>query len=161
MGQMKEFNLREALKGKPVKLRNGDDALVSIFDAECAYDDDAIFGSVDGESFAWRRDGSFLSKDSPHKYDIIGMLEDEPEFTLPKPIRKIEPSKVYYYISNGIVELKASRVTYASQIVTLKISKLNFKSSYVDNLLKSGQVFGSKKDAQAWLNFMKNYGNEE
>lgn len=84
---MKQFNLEEALKGKPIKLRNGQKAIIL-----CRVPDEYLFedgepvafplqglifdkiGYIDLADACWRNNGTYDFR--PHECDIIGMWED-------------------------------------------------------------------------------------
>lgn len=88
---MKQFNLEKALAGEPVKLRNGQKAIVYYrIPDEYVFEDGKqlafpLHGLViDSEGYielanvCWRDNGTYTYY--PHNYDIIGMWK-EPELS--------------------------------------------------------------------------------
>lgn len=146
---MKEFNLEAALAGKPVKLRNGQKAIIYYRTAdEFKLDENTpdtfplkgmVFdnkGYLDDSSVTWRCNGRF--RYSEDEWDIIGMLE-EPKISiedLPKPF-KPHIGDEFFYLSVGTVQC------------------CSFYSDLNADLMRNGQCFKTKEDAQKWLNFMK------
>ena len=149
---MKKFDLKAALNGEPVMLRDGRKALIyyRIHDkytfadgskALCplkgiVFDKD---GNIESAVQSWRDGGMYEANKSVH--DIIGMWE-EPKISiedLPKPFYP-EESDDYFYILDG---------------------KVAYNSNYYKNNLISqqrainAQCFRTKQDAQKWLDFMK------
>ena len=146
---MKEFNLEEALQGKPVKLRNGwkaivyyriPDEFVNSEGSNVAYPLKGITFQADGAVLnsinSWKDDGCFSA--GKCDFDIVGMWE-EPKMgieDLPKPFRP-EIGDEFFYLSVGIVQ-------YCS-----------FYSDINADLMRGGQCFRTREDAQTWLGFMK------
>nr|DAS83628.1 MAG TPA: hypothetical protein [Caudoviricetes sp.] len=143
---MIEFDLKKALNGEPVVLRNGLKAYIfkNIQDIEDIFDgktDYPLVGMVQGTLliFRWSISGKCVAHNYS-KYSIAGMWKDpiNPE-DLPKPFipREDEP---YYYIYGGVV---------------------NYESEYWESndfdrcSAKHGQCFRTEEDAQVWLDFMK------
>ena len=149
---MKEFNLEKALNGEPVKLANGNKAIVYYrIPDEYVFEGGApvefplrglIFNSrgvIENVGACWRDDGRFNSKDDP--FNIIGMLE-EPKISiedLPKPFYP-EESNGYFYISDGKVAYNLYHSKYSESSV---------------QIASNGQSFRTREDAQKWLDFMK------
>ena len=149
---MKEFNLEAALAGKPVKLRNGQKAIIYYRTAdEFKLDENTpdtfplkgmVFdnnGYLDDSSVTWRCNGRF--RYSEDEWDIIGMLE-EPKISiedLPKPF-KPKDGEPFYYIYCGKIycdhEYSESSPSYKS-------------------FSQNGQCYRTEEDAQKWINFMK------
>nr|DAY16841.1 MAG TPA: hypothetical protein [Caudoviricetes sp.] len=76
---MKKFNAEEALKGAPVKLRNGQKAYVEKYNEGAVF---VYFGYVEGEDGrrTWTKQGTeYCSLTS--SYDIVSMWEDEEQET--------------------------------------------------------------------------------
>ena len=148
---MKEFNLDAALKGEPVKLRNGHKATIYHRIPECYKGTTGecltypligmIFdkrGAVEESMDNWMVDGKYLESNEESEFDIIGMWE-EPKINiedLPKPF-KPEENELYFYIGNGYV------------------CRNLFWSGIDENLAKNAQCFKTREDAQKWLDFMK------
>ena len=144
---MKEFNLDAALNGEPVMLRNGKKAFV-VYDLR---NYPALMGKLgkkplngivfnkDGDEckyidVEWNEAGSNASV----QFDIIGMWE-EPKISiedLPKPF-KPHIGDEFFYLSVGTVQC------------------CSFYSDLNADLMRNGQCFKTKEDAQKWLNFMK------
>jgi len=145
---MKNFDLKAALNGEPVMLRNGKKAFV-VYDLR---NYPALMGKLgkkplngivfnkDGDEckyidVEWNEAGSNASV----QFDIIAMWE-EPKISiedLPKPF-KPEFGERFYYV-------------YGSRIENL-ILNIN---SYDEELIDSGNCFRTREDAQKWLDFMK------
>lgn len=146
---MKEFNLDEALQGKPVKLRNGwkaivyyriPDEFVNSEGANVAYPLKGITFQADGAVLnsinSWKDDGCFSA--GKRDFDIVGMWE-EPKIgieDLPNPFRP-EIGDEFFYLSVGTVK-------YCS-----------FYSDLNADLMRNGQCFKTKEDAHKWIDFMK------
>lgn len=149
---MKEFDLKAALNGEPVMLRNGQKAIIYYRTApELKLDKNTpdhfplkgmVFdkdGYLDDPSVTWRCNGRF--RYSEDEWDIIGMWE-EPKISiedLPKPF-KPQTTQHYYYIDGGNIE---SEDEYWES------------NSFDRNAAKNGNCFRTKEDAQKWLDFMK------
>lgn len=149
---MKEFDLKAALNGEPVMLRNGQKAIIYYRTApELKLDKNTpdpfplkgmVFdkdGYLDDPSVTWRCNGRF--RYSEDEWDIIGMWE-EPKISiedLPKPF-KPKDGESYYYICGRAIECMRK---YA-------------EVSHFDSLsAQNGQCFRTREDAQKWLDFMK------
>lgn len=148
--KMKPFDLKAALNGEPVMLRNGEKAFIKfnlLDDVENLEPRDAVY-----PLFGYRCEGNYiytlswdLTGKSVHlatlKYDIIGMFE-EPKISiedLPKPF-KPKNGESYYYICGRTIG-------YISQYA---------EGSPFDSLSdQNGQCFRTKEDAQKWIDFMK------
>lgn len=151
---MKEFNLEAALAGKPVKLRNGQKAIIYYRTAdEFKLDENTpdtfplkgmVFdnkGYLDDSSVTWRCNGRF--RYSEDEWDIIGMLE-EPKISiedLPKPF-KPKDGDVFYCI-------------YEHGIGCVKFYKDDDDVDVYVGLAENAQCFRTREDAQKWLDFMK------
>lgn len=96
---MKPFNLKEALSGKPVKLRNGCKAYVlcdlrDLFAIDCG-SKRCLIGvySVEGNPSAfewvarWKLSGKYYERIQESEYDIVGMWE-EPKLTTEEIMEK-------------------------------------------------------------------------
>ena len=149
---MKPFNLDAALNGDPVKLANGNKAIVYYrIPGEYVFEGGVpvefplrglIFNSrgvIENVDACWRDDGRFNRKDDP--FNITEMWE-EPKISiedLPKPFTPTQ-GDAYFYICG------------------FKIFKINnfFENSTFDTgNSQNGQCFRTKEDAQKWLDFMK------
>lgn len=149
---MKEFNLDAALNGEPVKLRNGQKAIIYYRTAaEFKLDENTpdafplkgmVFdkeGYLDDSSVTWRCNGRF--RYSEDEWDIIGMWE-EPKISvedLPKPF-KPQVTQHYYYIAGGDIAFEDEYLE---------------SNSFDRNAAKNGNCFRTREDAQKWLDFMK------
>lgn len=146
---MKKFDLDAALNGEPVKLRNGwkaivyyrvPDEFVNSEGSNVAYPLKGITFQADGSVLnsinSWKDDGCFSA--GKRDFDIVGMWE-EPKIgieDLPNPFRP-EIGDEFFYLSVGTVQ-------YCS-----------FYSDLNADLMRNGQCFKTKEDAQKWLDFMK------
>lgn len=149
---MKEFDLKAALNGEPVKLRGGFKAIIYYrVPDEFSYPGGStepypliglIFnkdGTIKLASANWKDCGAFTVRQGA--FDIVGMYE-EPKISiedLPKPFKPKEDDE-YFYINGGIIE-------YESEF--WNSSDFDIKAS------KRGGCFRTKEDAQKWLDFMK------
>ena len=149
---MKEFDLKAALNGEPVMLRNGSKAII-LNDARNYFknispNEEVLIGFISDvnnqDKFlyhgAWTSDGSWVSN-SVDEFDIIGMWE-EPKINiedLPKPF-KPKDCEPFYYIYRG--------KTYCDH-------EYSERSPTYRSFSQNGQCFRSEKDAQKWLDFMK------
>lgn len=144
---MKKFDLKAALNGEPVMLRNEKKAFV-VYDLR---NYPVLMGKLgkkplngivfneDGDEckyidVEWNEAGSNASV----QFDIIGMWE-EPKISvedLPKPF-KPDIGDEFFYLSVGTVQ-------YCS-----------FYSDINADLMRGGQCFREREDAQKWIDFMK------
>lgn len=77
---MKEFNADDALKGAPVKLRNGLKAYIKKYSKDNVFVYSGYVSGERGEVRSWNREGTvYFSSESP--YDIVAMWEDEEQET--------------------------------------------------------------------------------
>lgn len=147
---MKEFDLDAALNGEPVMLRSGCKAIIyyKVPDEYKFADNKPVLYPLKGLTFDvngnlavsamyWHASGKFDSK-KDHSLDIIGMWE-EPKISvedLPNPFRP-EIGDEFFYLSVGTIQ-------YCS-----------FYSDINADLMRNGQCFKTKEDAQKWRDFMK------
>lgn len=146
---MKEFDLKAALNGGPVMLRNGEKAFVKYNlldeleniearDAACPLIGYRLYGNYVSTT-SWELSGKSIHWETM-KYDIVGMFEETKKQIniedLPKPF-KPEENELYFYINNGCV------------------CRNLFWSGFDENLAKNAQCFKTREDAQKWLDFMK------
>lgn len=141
---MKEFDLEAALNGEPVMLRNGEKAYIfkniqdtHILDFKVDY---PLIGMMHNHApvQTWSLDGRISLVSDYSNGDIIGMWE-EPKIgieDLPNPFRP-EIGDEFFYLSVGTIQ-------YCS-----------FYSDINADLMRNGQCFKTKEDAQKWLDFMK------
>ena len=150
---MKEFNLKQALAGEPVTLRDGFKAFVigripeGFKNALGGENASPLrgFSVKEGNvivhpSLSWGTDGNYLNEDISG-YDIIGMWE-EPKISiedLPKPF-KPKDGEPYFYIYGGVIECE---------------SEFWDTNSFDIAAAERGGCFRTKEDAQKWLDFMK------
>ena len=150
---MKEFDLKAALNGEPVMLRNGDKAyifkdlrLISELKEKIRY---PLVGININRCivYAWSLDGKVpLSSNTAHN-DIVGMFEEPKKQIsiedLPKPFK---PKLGEYYY----------RITSRSFFDTLDIREKEYTNpEYDDKTVNQGNAFRTREDAQKWLDFMK------
>ena len=149
---MKEFNLDAALNGEPVKLANGNKAIVYYrIPDEYVFEGGApvafplrglIFNSrgvIENLDARWRDDGRFNHHGDP--FNIIGMWE-EPKISiedLPKPF-KPKDGEPYFYITGGFIECESEFW-----------DTNNFDMASAER----GGCYRTREDAQKWLDFMK------
>ena len=148
---MKKFDLEKALTGKPVKLRNGQKAIIYYrTPAEFKFDKKTpdtfplkgmvfdVDGYLDDSLSTWRCDGRF--KCGEDDWDIIGMWEESKKQIsvedLPKPF-KPKKDEEYFYLGCKTVYSK------------------RYCDDFDHDLSEGGQCFRTEEDAQKWLDFMK------
>lgn len=150
---MKPFDLEEALAGKPVELADGSKAYVK-FKVDDKYtsknaNPHILIGFICDEKEEYEREISwsingkyFEGLESPS--DIVGMWEEpRPTVTLTLPCPLKEPRDEMWFI-NMYFELQKS-----------EYSKDDL-DSYPNKRMQHGGYFASEKDAQEWLDAMKN-----
>ena len=146
---MKEFDLKAALNGEPVMLRNGDKAYIFKDLRTISELKEKIRYPLVGINinrcivYAWSLDGQVpLSSNTAHN-DIVGMFEEPKKQIsiedLPKPF-KPKDGEPFYYIYWGEIYCDYG---YSERSSTYR--------SYSQN----GQCFRTEEDAQKWLDFMK------
>ena len=153
---MKKFDLKAALAGEPIKLRDGHKAIVyycvpdeikldeqgtpvSFQVKGMVFDED---GYLIDSSVAWRKNGRFRSSESD--YDIIGMWEDVIDLKdLPKAFMP-KKGEIYYYIHPHKTNFY------------LDVYETTFSNCRFDEILSdTGNCFRTKEDAQKWIDFME------
>lgn len=147
---MKKFDLKAALNGEPVMLRNGKKAFV-VYDLR---NYPVLMGKLgkkplngivfneDGDEckyidVEWNEAGSNASV----QFDIIGKWE-EPKINiedLPKPFKPQE-TESYYYINGGCIGYR---------------NEYRYSNLFDRYAAENGNCFRTKEDAQKWLDFMK------
>lgn len=148
---MKEFNLDEALNGKPVKLRNGNKAFICYkLSRDFKYWDGSPInfnicgyilnfnGDIAMLNTAWKEDGKWTMDETKSDRDIIAMWE-EPKISiedLPKPFKPYIGDE-FFYLSDGVIRY------------------FSFYADSAANFAINGQCFRTEEDAQKWLDFMK------
>lgn len=153
---MKKFDLKAALNGEPVKLANGNKAIVYYrIPSEYVFEGGTpvefplrglIFNSrgvIENVDACWRDDGRFNRKDYP--FNITEMWE-EPKISiedLPKPFKPATQEQ-YFTIT--------SKYKYDPLCVE---ETANFNTPIDNNLINQGNAFRTREDAQKWLDFMK------
>ena len=149
---MKEFDLKAALNGEPVKLRGGFKAIIYYrVPDEFSYPGGStepypliglIFnkdGTIKSASGNWKDCGAFTVRQGG--LDIVGMWE-EPKISaedLPKPF-KPKDGEPFYYIYWGEIYCDYG---YSE------------RSSTYRSFSQNGQCFRTEEDAQKWIDFMK------
>lgn len=146
------FDLKRALAGEPVKLRGGLKAYIKYVMPTEYKGKYPLNGYIfnpkkanDIENYTWTLEGMASLFEPQHHYDIIGMWK-EPEpvsntvtLTLPCPLK--EPREGMWFVQGN-------------KVIESGYSKTN--KAYSNEMLKDGHYFSSKKEAQAWLDAMKN-----
>lgn len=146
---MKPFDLEKALAGEPVRLRNGQKAVILCrVPDEYVFEDESpaafpLYGLIftaenyiDNGDACWRDNGTYDSR--LHKFDIIGMWEELIKFEdLPKPFIPRQ-SEEYFSVSPNY---DRPEVLYANSLDHPSI--------------KNGNCFRTEEDAQKWIDFMK------
>lgn len=152
---MKPFNLEEALAGKPVKLRNGQKAVILCrVPDKYVFEDESpaafpLYGLIftaedyiDSGDACWRDNGTYDSR--PHRFDIIGMWEESFKLEdLPKSFQ-LKKGETYYYIHPHETNFY------------LDVHETTYSNCRFDEILSdTGNCFRTRKDAQKWIDFMK------
>ena len=146
---MKEFDLKAALNGEPVMLRNGEKAYIfkniqdtHILDFKVDY---PLIGMMHNHApvQTWSLDGRISLVSDYSNGDIIGMYEEPKKQIsiedLPKPF-KPKSGDGYYYINEYGVQ---------------------FTRHYDEDddsdvgMAENAQCYRTREDAQKWLDFMK------
>ena len=150
--KMKPFDLKAALNGEPVMLRNERKAFV-MYDLRNHPDLMDKLGRKPLSGIVFNKDESIYTNiewnefgaNALVQYDIIGMWE-EPKISvedLPKPF---EPKLGEYYY----------RITSRSFYDILDIREKEYTDpEYDDKTVNQGNAFRTREDAQKWLDFMK------
>lgn len=149
--KMKPFDLKAALNGEPVMLRNGEKAFVKynlLDELENIEERDAAYPLIGYRLYennvsttSWDLSGKSVHW-ATMKYDIVGMWEEPKKQIsiedLPKPFYPIDGDKYFYFSENGI-------------------ESVNFCETEDSDLglAENGQCFRTIEDAQKWLDFMK------
>ena len=151
---MKEFDLKAALNGEPVKLANGNKAIVYYrIPGEYVFEGGApvefplrglIFNSrgvIENVDACWRDDGRFNRKDDP--FNITEMWEEPKKQIsiedLPKPF-KPKDGEPFYYINGGCIEYKR---------------EYRYSNLFDRYAAENGNCFRTREDAEMWLKLMK------
>lgn len=145
---MKKFDLKAALNGEPVMLRNGEKAYIfkniqdtHILDFKVDY---PLIGMMHNHApvQTWSLDGRISLVSDYSNGDIIGMWEEPKKQIsiedLPKPFKPKNGDKYFYFSENGV-----ERVTFCEA------------DDSDTGLAENGQCFRTREDAQKWLDFMK------
>ena len=147
---MKEFDLKAALSGEHVMLRNGYKAYIKYNLLDEIKSLNVKIGMY--PLVGYRLECNFINNTSwdvlgiakysaTREYDIIGMWED-PKISvedLPRPF-KPKDDELYFYINGGIIEHE---------------SEFWISSSFDIKAAERGNCFRTAEDAQKWLDFMK------
>lgn len=150
--KMKPFDLKAALNGEPVMLRNGNKAII-LNDARNYFKDirlnkEVLIGFISDvnnqDKFlyhgAWTSDGSWVSN-SVDEFDIIGMWKD-PKISiddLPKPFKPQE-TESYYYINGGCIGYR---------------NEYRYSNLFDRYAAENGNCFSTRECAEMWLKLMK------
>lgn len=147
---MKKFDLKAALNGEPVMLRNGETAFVKynlLDELENIEERDAAYPLIGYRLYgnnvsttSWDLSGKSVHW-ATMKYDIVGMWEG-PKISiedLPKPF-KPKDGEPFYYIACGNI--------YCDH-------EYSERSPPYRSFSQNGQCFRTEADAQKWLDFMK------
>lgn len=149
---MKEFDLKAALNGEPVMLRNGEKAFVKynlLDELENIEARDAVYPLIGYRLYgnyvsttSWKLSGKSIHCETM-KYDIVSMWEEPKKQIsiedLPKPF-KPKDGEPYFYIRGGFI-------AYESECCDTD----NFDIAAAER----GGCYRTREDAQKWLDFMK------
>lgn len=146
---MKKFDLKAALNGEPVMLRNGEKAYIfkniqdtHILDFKVDY---PLIGMIHNNALVqtWSIDGRISLASDYSNCDIIGMYEEPKKQIsiedLPKPF-KPKSGDGYYYINEYGVQF--TRHYYEDDDSDV-------------GMAENAQCYRTEEDAQKWLDFMK------
>ena len=152
---MKPFDLKKALAGEPVVLRDGHKAIVYYcVPDEIKLDDEGTpvsfplkgmkfdqDGYLINSSVEWHKDGRFRCLESDS--DIVGMWEEPKKQIniedLPKPF-KPKDGEPFYYINGGCIEYKR---------------EYRYSNLFDRYAAKNGSCFRTREGAEIWLKLMK------
>lgn len=149
---MKEFDLKAALNGEPVKLRGGFKAIIYYrVPDELSYPGGStepypligiVFnkdGTIKSASENWKDCGAYTVNQGD--LDIVGMWE-EPKISiegLPKPFKPKSGDRYYYINEYGV-----------------QLARHYDKDDDSDaGMAENAQCYRTKEDAQKWIDFMK------
>lgn len=151
---MKEFDLKAALNGEPVMLKNGNKAYIkyNLLDEINSLNVKVGMYPLVGYRFecnyinntSWNVLG-IAKYSATREYDIIGMWEETKISIkdLPKPF-KPKYGKIYYYIHPHETNFY------------LDVYETTYNNCRFDEILSdTGNCFRTRKDAQKWLDFMR------
>lgn len=156
---MEAFDLKKALAGEPVLLRNGNKGYItadySKFFPNNTFPYQGVFlagkSKTQYDRNSWGRDGNsfFDYKKYPYlenPFDIVGMYDEgqtRPRVQLDLPCPLKEPQEGMWFITESGEAVKS-----------------NYRYDYTDALnlegFASGLYFATKEDAQEWLDAMRN-----
>ncbi|WP_295666926.1 pyruvate kinase [uncultured Haemophilus sp.] len=148
---MKEFDLKAALNGEPVMLRNGEKAFVKynlLDEIENLEEEDEKY-----PLFGYRFEGKYVNGTSwgvegisaycTNEYDIIGMYEEPKKQIsiedLPKPFKPKSGDGYYYINEYGVQFTRCYDEDDDSDV----------------GLAENAQCYRTREDAQKWIDFMK------
>ena len=148
---MKKFDLKAALNGEPVILRNGKKAYIGYKTPDNYVSDNGkeiefplhgyiikAYNIIEVPYMFWNINGRAYKDGIDNASDIVGMWE-EPKISIEDLPKTFKPriGDEFFYLNDGVIR---------------------YFSSYVDSavkLMRNGQCFRTKEDAQKWLDFMK------
>lgn len=146
---MKEFDLKAALNGEPVILRNGEKAFIKYNlldeleniearDAACPLIGYRLYGNYVSTT-SWELSGKSVHW-ATMQYDIVGMFEEpKKQINIEDLLKPFKPNigDEFFCLSSGT------------------IMHYLFYSDVNEGLMSNGQCFRTKEDAQKWIDFMK------
>ena len=148
--KMKPFDLKAALNGEPVMLRNGEKAFVKynlLDELENIEERDAAYPLIGYKLYennvsttSWDLSGKSVHW-ATMKYDIVGMWE-EPKISiedLPKPFKPQE-TESYYYINGGCIGYR---------------NEYRYSNLFDRYAAENGNCFSTRECAEMWLKLMK------
>lgn len=159
---MKPFDLESALKGEPVKLKNGNKAFIKLdLSDEVEKLHKSFIGMLDLHGYYIQYNNivpckwystSLKSFEIHSELDIVGMWEDpKPKryingIGVPEPLKEneIKNGEYYWYIS----------LMHADNYIKGEIDK---QVGVFQNLIRKGLVFKTKEDAKAMAKALFNY----
>lgn len=159
---MRIFELESALDGEPVILANG---LKAYIEERCHPEKGyylhgrIVYKELGGEDVydEWWMNGEH--REGISQLDIVGMWE-YPKFNPPKPVTKIEVNNYYWYISNRQdAEHDEAPVSFSSHVECVLYNEQydDEQEKGIRMLLANNQLFATMTDAEAWIEFMREY----
>ena len=160
---MKEFNLEQALAGKPVMLRNGKKAFVKYVVPDKYRTRYRLVGFIEqGDNelskSCWTENGRERISGNLFDEDIVGMWQEQRQkikIEIPKPVHKKEIEDLDEIFLIGFDNAILMRET---------IRKVKVMSDGINNLawkyVNAGLAFASREDAEEFLKAIKNAAEE-
>lgn len=150
---MEKFDLERALKSQPVKLRDGNKAIITSRIPEKYANKNQLMGFIVDENneqerlVSWLISGKWTDRMEQSDFDIIGMWEDprpRVQLDLPAPLEKVENGQKVYFLDLG------------NNFYPIKSVEFNVNAPALFELYKNGGLFEKEEHAKEWLEAMQN-----